>query len=97
MKRHRLCGIFLLFFVHNVQLISSLENVYSVVRGNGIRARSISKDRAEIMPDLPLADERILSTLLDILDVINTPQCKKDFNATLAGIQLRQPWAVASM
>lgn len=103
MKRYRLCGIFLLFFVHHIQIISPTENVYSVLRSNGIRPRSISteqhsheKTTAEQKRNAALIDDNILSTLINALNVINTPECLKDFNATIIGIQQRKPWAIAS-
>lgn len=99
MKRHRLYGIALLILVQNVLFIASTDNVYSVVRTNGIKTRSISSEPIEkvsVRPTLSSMDDTILSALIRALAVINTPDCLKDFNATIIGIQQRQPWAVAS-
>lgn len=41
-------------------------------------------------------NERILKLLVESLEVIRTPQCLMDLNATIDGIKHRKPWAIAS-
>lgn len=99
MTRYQLSSIFLLLLVQYVQFISTTDNVYSVVRANGIRTRSISAEAIEKSTErqsVTFIDESILSALNDALYIINTPECAKDFNATIIGIQQHEPWAVAS-
>lgn len=99
MKHLRRCNIVLLLLVGFTLASATTDNVYSVVRANTIKTRSISSgsdERTNARPSLSLLDDDILSTFIRALDVINTPDCVRDFNATIVGIQQRLPWAVAS-
>lgn len=41
-------------------------------------------------------DELIISRIVDILDSINSSQCKNDINATVNAYRERKAWAIAS-
>lgn len=43
-----------------------------------------------------IIDEKILLALRNVLSLIKTPECRKDFNATIAALQQRKTWAIAS-
>lgn len=98
MTRYRVCNILLLFVAELTLSFASTDYVYSVVRQNGIKPRSISATDADARTQsVPLIDDNVMEAMVRALDVINTPDCLRDFNATIIGIQQRQPWAVASM
>lgn len=79
------------------------ENELQNINHSEIKARSLQQNEYEIgkigrkSTDSDISDDD--PTILAVrhaLSLIRTPDCKKDFNATVIGLQQRKPWAIAS-